>query len=111
SYLSNGLVQTLLDAAAPTDPRPLATAANPARYAGTYKFGSDFYGPGQEIGLGVSHRELVEHQTGPDRLRGLGAARHGTVLDRSHWGPVTFAEKATRVTSLTFNGFTATRAP
>lgn len=77
------------------------------QYLGVYRFGKDFYVPGQEMEIVSESGELFERQHRPERMIGLLAMSDGSFRHRSHWGRITFEKKGSRIGGLEFDGFKA----
>jgi CubicO group peptidase (beta-lactamase class C family) len=109
SYLVEAVSQTVLTQ---KPARPLEIVVTPKaaqRFAGRYKFGDDFYVPGQMLDIVWRDGALFDHQTKPERWMALVALADGTFMYRSHWGAVEFAEDAGRAESVTLSNFKAVR--
>ena len=84
---------------------------DPQRFVGKYRFGPDFYVPGQELEIVTRNEELFDLQKNPERLMGLIPMSDGSFMYRSHWATVTFQQENGRVVALTFDDFKATKIP
>lgn len=109
SYISDAVAESLLSRKKLLAPEFLKHASDVDRYVGTYRLGSDFYVPGQELQLVKVGDQLCERQKNPDRLMGLIPMADGSFMYRSHWSRVTFQQENGSITGLTFDGFKAVK--
>jgi D-alanyl-D-alanine carboxypeptidase len=104
-YLTGAIAQSILTGKQAKPLQFSKPVANAQRYAGKYRFGPDFYSPGQELEIVAKGNQLFEHQKNPERVIGLIPMADGSFMYRSHWARVAFQEENGRVTSLTFDDF------
>ena len=110
-YLTEKIAQSFLKKQQVEPPQFLKNVTDVQRFAGKYRFGSDFYVPGQELEIVVRNGELFDLQKNPERLMGLIPMSDGSFMYRSHWSRVTFQQENGRVVALMFDDFKATKIP
>ncbi len=110
-YLTEAIAQSLLTKRQVETPQFSKKVTDPQRFAGKYRFGPDFYVPGQELEIVVRDDELFDLQKNPQRLMGLIPMSDGSFMYRSHWARVTFQQESGRVGALMFDDFKATKIP
>lgn len=110
-YLTEGIAQSLLVKKKVEPPQFSKKVTDPQRFAGKYRFGPDFYVPGQELEIVVRNGELFDLQKNPERLMGLMPMSDGSFIYRSHWARVTFQQENGRMVGLMFDNFKATKIP
>jgi len=110
-YLTERVAQLFLKKGQVELPQFSEKVTDPQRFAGKYRFGSDFYVPGQELEIVVRNEQVFELQKNPERLMGFIPLSDGSFMYRSHWAQVTFQQENGRVVALMFDHFKATKIP
>lgn len=110
-YLTEAIARSAITKRQVEPPQFLEKVTDPQRFVGKYRFGPDFYVPGQELEIVVRNDELFDLQKNPERLMGLIPMSDGSFMYRSHWARVTFQQENGRVGALMFDDFKATKIP
>lgn len=110
-FLTGAIAQSFLKKEPVEPPQFSKKVTDPQRFAGKYRFGSNFYVPGQELEIVVRNEELFDLQKNPERLMGLIPMLDGSFMYRSHWARVTFQQENGRVVALMFDDFKAAKIP